>query len=277
MPGMSVGGSRRARVTAVLGMHRSGTSLVAGVLHLLGVSLGPEERLMPAKADNPRGFWEYEPFTEINDAILEAFGGSWDEPPELRFGWERDPRLRGLRRKARAAIRADFPRRAPWAFKDPRTSLTLPFWHRLAGRMRHMVCVRNPVDVAASLEARNGFPMARGARLWLRYTSAALQHTAGRPRLLVFYEDVIEAWRPEVRRLARFLGLEVPPGADPAIEDFVGADLRHHATPLEDVASDARIPPPVRTAYLALREADPAAVDELAAAVIRRADRGTDR
>ena len=41
----------------VLGMHRSGTSALAGMLHHLGVALG--DRLMKATLDNPRGYWEH--------------------------------------------------------------------------------------------------------------------------------------------------------------------------------------------------------------------------
>ena len=42
----------------VLGMHRSGTSAVTGVLERMGCRLGPEAVRMPAQPDNPRGFGE---------------------------------------------------------------------------------------------------------------------------------------------------------------------------------------------------------------------------
>ena len=56
----------------VLGMHRSGTSLATRALHLLGVSLGPDEHLMRPRADNPLGFFEHQPLTDLNDEILLA-------------------------------------------------------------------------------------------------------------------------------------------------------------------------------------------------------------
>ena len=42
----------------VLGMHRSGTSALTGMLHSLGIHLGPEEDLKSPQKDNPQGFWE---------------------------------------------------------------------------------------------------------------------------------------------------------------------------------------------------------------------------
>ena len=63
-------------VVLVLGMHRSGTSLVIRLLNLLGVSLGSEEHLLPpVDGDNPTGFWEHREVAMINDTILDHLGG----------------------------------------------------------------------------------------------------------------------------------------------------------------------------------------------------------
>src|SRR5258706_8380174 len=69
-------------IICVLGMHRSGTSLLARILNLLGVDLGPAEVLTTEPiAHNPKGYWEHHEITAISDAILKRYGGSWDEPP----------------------------------------------------------------------------------------------------------------------------------------------------------------------------------------------------
>ena len=76
-------------IICVLGMHRSGTSLLARILNLIGVDLGPDEVLTTEPvADNPKGYWEHHEITAISDAILKRHGGSWDEPPLLPPGWE---------------------------------------------------------------------------------------------------------------------------------------------------------------------------------------------
>jgi len=85
-------------------MHRSGTSLVARIVNLLGIDLGPPALLLPPRPDNPRGFWEHAPFTALNDAVLAALGGTWDDPPPLPAGWYRAAELRSLRDRARRLV-----------------------------------------------------------------------------------------------------------------------------------------------------------------------------
>lgn len=245
-----------AQAYFVLGMHRSGTSLVSRLLNLMGVDLGPEERLMGPKPDNPSGFWEHEPLTALNDEILGRFGGSWDAPPVLPSGWERSRDLADLRRKASGLIREDFGRSAVWGWKDPRSSLTLPFWQRLLPGMRYVLCLRNPVDVAGSLTDRNEFPPERGFELWLTYVASALGHTAGAPRILLFYEDFMSDWRGEMRRLAEFAGRSSAAEAadvQRAAEDFVSRDLQHHTALPVEIVSDETVPFPARALYLVLR------------------------
>ncbi len=82
-------------------MHRSGTSLIARTLNLLGLWLGPEDHLMPPIADNnPAGFWENSLLMAINDDILATLAGNWHELPRLAAGWEASPELAALRRRA---------------------------------------------------------------------------------------------------------------------------------------------------------------------------------
>ena len=95
-------------IVCILGMHRSGTSLVSRVLNVLGVYLGPEEHLMRPSTDNPTGHWESRPIKEINDEILSILGGSWSEPPPLQAGWERSPELAGPGGRAREVIEDGF-------------------------------------------------------------------------------------------------------------------------------------------------------------------------
>ena len=54
----------------VLGMHCSGTSAITRLLNLRGVGLGRD--LLPAKADNERGFWENRAILELHERFLAA-------------------------------------------------------------------------------------------------------------------------------------------------------------------------------------------------------------
>jgi hypothetical protein len=244
------------QIVCILGMGRSGTSLVSRLVNLLDVELGPEEHLMKANEYNARGYWEHQLLTDLNDEVLSRLGGTWHEPPAFLPGWESGPQLADLRERARAIIRHDFAAARRWGWKDPRTCLTLPFWQCLLSPMQYVICLRSPIDVASSLHRRDGFSFEKGFSLWLFYTRAALAHTVGHPRLLIFYEDVLEDWRQELQRLAAFLG---KPGfaEQSAIlqrgNEFVDAELQHHRTTTIDVVDRPELPFPAKALYLAAR------------------------
>src|SRR5688572_14655735 len=72
---------------AIVGMHRSGTSMVAKVLQQAGLHLGTEADLMPPAAENPEGFFEHLGFVRLNDDVLNAAGSGWDCPPRADIDW----------------------------------------------------------------------------------------------------------------------------------------------------------------------------------------------
>jgi GT2 family glycosyltransferase/glycosyltransferase involved in cell wall biosynthesis len=236
-------------VTCILGMHRSGTSLVSRLVNLLGLDLGPAEKLMPPQPDNPSGFWEYRPFVEINEQILVRLGGSWHQPPKLPLGWETSAGLADLRRQARALVAQDFGRGA-WAWKDPRACLTLPFWRQLLPPLRYVICLRNPAEVAQSLRQRDRFTTAKSIELWHLYTCSSLQHSADGPVLFLCYDDLLEDPEAEVRRLAGFVGREVERAG---VREFIQAELRHQRTSLLDTVDESELAFPAKALYVALR------------------------
>jgi hypothetical protein len=244
------------QVVCILGMGRAGTSLVARVLNLMGVDLGPGDHIMGPAASNPRGHWEHVPLVNLNDEILATFGGSWHEPPAFPVDWHRSPVLADQRQRARAIIEADFAKADLWGWKDPRTSLTLPFWQDILPAMMYVICLRSPLATAQSLHRRDGFTLEKGGRLWLSYVTSAIRHTRGHRRLFVFYEDMIDAWQVEVQRLAVFLGkpeLSRRPDILRAIEDFLDLSLEHHRSTLPQALFDTSTPYPAQALCLVLR------------------------
>jgi hypothetical protein len=251
------GAGPRAEAVVVMGMHRSGTSLTTRLLGLLGVDLGPERTMLGGiEGDNPKGFWEQAPLTELNDDIFTALGTHWWNPPELRPGWHERPELEPLRERAARLLDELFPEPRPWGFKDPRLSLTLPVWRPLVPDMRCVVCVRHPLDVAASLERRDpvAHPRERSIVLWLRYTAAALRESEGLPRMCLFFDDFFDAFDSQLARLARFVGREdALDQARADAEQFLEHDLRHHDSRQSDLLDDPDVPVEVAAAYDALR------------------------
>jgi hypothetical protein len=170
----------------VLGMHRSGTSLVAGVTKLVGVYFGPAEHLMKPNLYNTKGYQEHQSFVKINETILSRFGGKWYDPPKLPPGWENAPQLDDLKQQARAMIDQEFAQAELWGWKDPRTCLTLALWQQLVPGILYLICLRHPMSVVRSLEHRDHLSLTRSVYLWLFYLNSALAQIAGHQRTVIF-------------------------------------------------------------------------------------------
>jgi hypothetical protein len=232
--------ARPERVVCVTGMHRSGTSFIAYVLQLLGVSLGSVDQMMAPGPDNPAGYWENRDIKELNDAVLSHLGGSWDQPPVFHRGWEQNRNLDPLRARASDVLDEAFGalnRHGLIGWKDPRISLLLPFWRTVTPITTTVVMVRDPAEVAASLRTRNGIEEAQAAVLWLRYLLAA---TADDPHhLLVRHEDCFVDLPGTMAALAAHVGLH-PPTADVEAEArwYLDPSLRHHVASVDDRVDD---------------------------------------
>lgn len=195
-----------AIAVAVAGMHRSGTSAVAHALHLSGVHLGDPVKLMPPDSQNVVGCWEHLGFVAVNDEVLGQSGGGWDLPPRALVD-SHDPRLDRVRADANALIET-MDATAIWAWKDPRNSLTLPFWQSLVPGLRTVVCVRNPLEVALSLQRLGAASYVHSIRLWQQYYEALDRACPPGNRLVVHFEAALAQTSREVTRLIEFVGLE---------------------------------------------------------------------
>tara|TARA_B100000315_G_scaffold252780_2_gene290275 strand:+ start:7047 stop:7904 length:858 start_codon:yes stop_codon:yes gene_type:complete len=195
----------------IIGMHRSGTSMVARLLNLAGLDLGDPAQFLDPQADNPLGFWENREIMDLNDRLLATNGGSWMEPPQWKKGWESASDMPAFREEAAAILRRAYGGReaVQWGWKDPRTTLTLPFWKYVVGSLRLVLVIRNPVDVAQSLAIRHGWSTQFGMLLWKQYMDAAFRYSVGMPMFVTFYDDYFHDPRREMKRLLKFCGIHL--------------------------------------------------------------------
>jgi hypothetical protein len=238
-----------SRPVAIVGMHRSGTSMVAKLLQQAGLNLGDEADLMPPAAENPEGFYEHLEFVRLNDEVLNVAGAGWDCPPAAEFDWE-DNALDPFRTRARC-LAAPLRERLPWGWKDPRTSLTLPFWRSAFGPLRTVVVVRNPLEVVSSLYRRNGFSTALALTLWQIYAERVLEGTSPRERLVTHYDSYFLDPDREITRVLDFLGLNRDQDL-PALRTAAIPALRHHRKSVRDLEEHG-FPEGVIDLYLRLR------------------------
>ncbi len=196
----------------VVGMHRSGTSALTGLLGALGLALPPESDLLTGQPDNPTHY-ESTSLIALNDRLLAAAGVTWDAPGPLAPGWSGSPALTAFDAEARAAVDTVFPGPGPAVWKDPRLCHLLPYWRRVVSRPQAAVLVwRRPGDVARSLVHRDGTTQSAGLALWERSTADALAGVAGLPVQVVAHDRLLADPAGTAETLATWLtGLGASP------------------------------------------------------------------
>lgn len=195
----------------VLGMHRSGTSAVAGSLAMAGVTAPTS--LMPAKPDNPLGFWESERIVEFDNEILKRLGSHWQDWGSADLKLLDNAYRPNLEHAASWVLDVEFNNAESVLLKDPRICRFYPFWRdqlATAGYRPVVISpVRSPDQVAQSLVARNGMPRTLALRLWLRHVLDAERFTRGQTRHIVTIDDLGQDWRNRFDRLSTDLGLSM--------------------------------------------------------------------
>ena len=130
------------KMLLILGMHRSGTSLLAGSCRLLGADLGG--RMMEASQDNVMGFWEHGEIVRIHDSILERLGFAWDDVRALPDKWWTYQGIQALRAELKAVLQRDFANASLGCVKDPRLCRLLPLWQELLKNWVGSLCICSP-------------------------------------------------------------------------------------------------------------------------------------
>jgi hypothetical protein len=214
----------------ILGMHRSGTSLITRLVSLLGLAVSRHEDLLVAPREaNLRGHWESRALRDFNDQLLDELGGTWFCPP-LVGSRELSRLLDRHGSDALARLAETHPVR-PWVWKDPRTCVLLPFWSAvLEQRAAYVVIVRHPLEVNDSLGRRNGYAPLLSLALWERYTRQAMLGAAGRPTMVCTYDGVLAdpvAWCERLGAFLARLGLPACAVDRAAVDEFAIDGLRH--------------------------------------------------
>lgn len=224
----------------VLGMHRSGTSAVAGMLSYLNVDLGPN--LAAGGRDNEPGFWEDADLVQLDEWILQVLGASWEDACMLPAEWWKSEPVQPCRQAIADIVGHDFAKSRLWGVKDPRLCRLLPLWNAILAesgcKPLYVIVFRHPKAVAASLMKRNGFPSDKSYLLWLRYNLDAEHWTRGQRRVFVEYDDLLDNWRVAATRIQAALAVHSlgrAPSVDKTVDGFLRPGLRHHRVVNETV------------------------------------------
>ncbi len=227
----------------VLGMHRSGTSSVAGALALAGATA--PKHLMPAAEDNPKGFWESSAVADFNDRLLAQEGSNWHDWRTLS-GRSILADV-GLRNDAAALIHDEFGDATAIVLKDPRICRLFPFWRQALADAGYDLLIispfRAPSEVAASLVSRNTMGRSHALRLWMRHVLDAEHASRGLPRRFVMWPDFLTGWRADFAEISQISStpLNLGDAVSAEIDAFLSSDLRRQSDTSPVPASLARV------------------------------------
>ena len=223
---------RRTDCLMVLGMHRSGTSTLAGCLHLLG--LNPGETLMGGNATNPSGHFENQDVVLVHDILLRDLGCHWDMVGNLPSDWLESEAAEKARQTLTGIVERQFLGRGPWFLKDPRLCRLMPLWRRvlesLDVRPSFVLMLRHPLEAARSLEKRDGFDLLKGHLLWLVHNREALQACRDHDHAILTFDQLVADPLGTLGRIGVALpGLQFDLARHRReIMEFVRPEFKHH-------------------------------------------------
>jgi hypothetical protein len=227
----------RRRPILVLGIDRSGTSLVSEILYRWGAHPGNPRHLPDPDVGNPQGYWEYGPMQDFVTELINATGRSvWD--PEFRSLMKRqaaDPKLR--RRALALAAEMEHPD-GPWFWKEPDFVFSLPFWTEMFTDPVYLITLRNPCDSATSYKKLvlpsmlhdkiklTGYFFLRW-QYFMLYIFEELRHYEN--KLLISYENLVAFPREQCERICRFLSAayRLPDGCNPGKVTRIAQTINH--------------------------------------------------
>lgn len=256
-PSPSAGRAPQRTAIIVAGMHRSGTSALARVLNLLGCGMARD--LVKANFGNTLGYWESRSIVELNSSILAELNANWMDWTCPGFDGAKSI-IDKYRQRAERILEEEYGSSSPFVIKDPRKSLLLRFWNDVFNNVSIkplvIISLRNPLNVAASLEKRDGLSFSHAQLLWLRYLLEAEGSSRNVSRMFISFDALLTDWRREIERLSQGLGLEWPravASVESEVDSFLSTSHRHHDADDEEIAADGRVLPWVRSSFAIFR------------------------
>lgn len=201
----------------ILGMHRSGTSCLAGGLECAGLHLG---KVNISAGFNKKGNRENERIRDLHDDVLGSHGFSWDNPPTHALDWT-DKQIIELDLRTE-----EMARHARWGMKDPRAVFCLTGWQKLF-RPKFIVTFRHPIAVARSLAFRaekwgETLRQEKALDLWCSYNLQILAETRNTDTPFIRYDQPTETYLKNLEKIAKILDLDAV-----KVKEFHSDDLRN--------------------------------------------------
>ncbi|ORJ59038.1 sulfotransferase family protein [Geothermobacter hydrogeniphilus] len=219
------------KLVLVLGMHRSGTSLAAGILCKCGIDFG--DNLMPATDDNPKGYFEDLDFVNINNTILRKYKSSWYDHEPIKFNFFRFIRYYKYLSMIRTKLGEKFSGKTIFGVKDPRISRLLPVWEKFSEPYdkKYIVVFRSPFEVAESLRKRDGFSLEKSIKIWIAYNKSIIDFVDSNDSVFFSYGKIVSNTKMFIDKVFENLNIDMNVST---IDDFGFVDKGLYRNKIED-------------------------------------------
>lgn len=246
-----VRGNGKRIAILIAGTHRSGAPLLARALELLGCDL-PK-----ADAAGEGGHREATHAIALNDRILAAAGTAWDDWAAFDPKWNDSRSAKEFHAFAQAMLQGEFETSELFALEDARICRLLPFWigalEAFGAEPRIVSLLRNPLDVAASLEARDEIDSPASHPLWLRHALDAEAASRGCKRAWLRYDALLADPQAAMNALGNALDLSWPKCDDGdawiEIEGLLRHERRHRRSDDSRVLENPELSQWIRSSF----------------------------
>ncbi|MEE9328314.1 MAG: glycosyltransferase [Cocleimonas sp.] len=232
-------GYKMKECIVILGMHRSGTSVLTGLVSLFGGYVGAD--LMPPTKDNPMGYFENNKIYVLNERILRENNASWHDYSFVADDIKK-PDFQQYVSDAKDVIQAELKFVNKLIIKDPRICILFPIWEQalqeLDINIRIIFAYRSPLEVAHSLLKRDEIPVEKGLMLWSHYFLQSEVYSRKYQRMIVEYDKDFHDLPEFLDKVGDFIGADVNQEIQQKAKDLYSPNLKHHQVALDNISDD---------------------------------------
>jgi len=225
--GQFLAGQMPQDLTVVLGMHRSGTSALSGMLSTAGLA-APLDAL-GATESNPFGYWESDYLVELSNQLFVDLGIHWSAAYDVPLGWNRQSISDEWVQRFMFGLRHVFDVQKHLLLKDPRLCVLLqpliPCFHSGLMNANYVLMLRSPVEVMYSLAKSEGLGLEQSLCLWVSSVLTSERLTRYCNRFVVTYSRLLDAPAQVLTSLGAMLSAHTLPLASEQAAQFIDASL----------------------------------------------------
>ena len=217
----------------ILGTPRSGNSVLAGCLKLLGADPG-KNIIFPDK-QNGDGRFENNDLILAHNILLRDLACKEDMIGGLPKGWQSSRAADNAKLKIRSILENNFSSDSMLLVKDPRICRFLPLWLSLLEEMEIkpglILNLRHPLENARSFAANNNFNIRQAFLLWFSHYREAFSASYGISNTVITFDQLLADPVFTLKNISDNLDIEYPDSLESRYMDilnFVRPEMKHH-------------------------------------------------